>query len=428
MLWRALVLCLVFTPEVRLQSLSPDLPPGVLLLSRIKARVIRQFVHMPEFTCLETLDRFHKPGGRKAVEKQLDTVRLEVLFAGKEEFFDSPGGRNFRESDPSKFIAAGMIGNGMFASHLKSIFVDDNGLFKYRGEEDLNGRRAARFDFHVPSLQDDYVISVPGARASVGVAGTFWADPVTYDLIRLTIDPDEIPPLLQTSQIVTTVDYAPTRIGADDALLAQTGTILLVRESGETAFDRFEFTHCRAYQAQSTLSFDDPVLVPAGGAAAATPHPPVQAIPAGLSVTIALTAPVTDSVMVGELIEGKVAGNVAARGVVVIPDGSLVHGRVRRLERFSESGGYFSIGLEFTDIDVGGTPLRFFADLQNVDETPALERALVSEQTQLGAMSQLRSIDRITMPELPGVGSFFMRGVHFEIPAGFRMIWKTREM
>jgi hypothetical protein len=428
MLLRALLLGLVFAPDVRPQSLSPELPPGVLLLSRVKARVKRQFVHMPEFTCLETLDRFHKPGGRKAVEKQLDTVRLEVLFAGKEEFFDSPGGRNFRESDPSKFIAAGMIGNGMFASHLKSIFVDDNGIFKYRGEEDLNGRRAARFDFHVPSLQDDYVISVPGAQASVGVAGTFWADPVTYDLIRLTIDADEIPPILQTSQIVTTVDYAPTRIGVDDALLAQTGTMLLVRNSGETAFDRFEFTHCRAYQAESTLSFDDPVPVPAGGVRDAVPRPPAQVIPAGLSVTIALTVPLTDRMMAGELVEGKVAGNVVARGGVVIPNGSLVHGRVRRLERFSESGGYFSIGLEFTDIDAGGTPLRFFADLQNVDEIPALERTLVSDHTQLGPMSQLRTIDRITMPELPGVGSFFMRGAHFEIPAGFRMIWKTRAM
>jgi hypothetical protein len=427
MLFRVLVLCLLFTPEVRLQSLSPELPPGVLLLSRIKARVKRQFVHMPEFTCLETLDRFHKLGGRKAVEKQLDTVRLEVLFAGKEEFFDSPGGRNFRESDPSKFIAAGMIGNGLFASHLKSIFVDDNGLFNYRGEEDLNGRRAARFDFHVPSLQDNYVISVPGARASVGVAGTFWADPVTYDLIRLTIDPDEIPPILQTSKIVTTVDYALTRIGVDNALLAQTGTMLLVRESGETAFDRFEFTHCRAYQVQSTLSFDDPGLVPAGGAREATPHPPAQAIPAGLSVTIALTAPLTDRAVVGELVEGKVAGNVMARGVIVIPDGSLVHGRVRRLERFSESGGYFSVGLEFTDIDAGGAPLRFFADLQSVDEIATLERTFVNDHTQLGPMSQVRSIDRITMQELPGVGSFFMRGAHFEIPAGFRMIW-TREM
>jgi hypothetical protein len=451
MLPRLLSLFLLLAPEVSPQSYSPELPPGVLLLSRIKARVKRQFLHMPEYTCLETLDRFHKPSGRKAVEKQLDTVRIEVLFAGNREFYDSPGGHDFKESDAAKFISSGMIGDGMFAGHLKNIFVDDHGLFEYRGEEDLDGRRAARFDFRVPSLQSAYVVAVSGARANVSMVGKFWANPVTYDLVRIKIDAAEIPPILQTTRIVTTVDYAPTRIGADETLLAQTGDLLMVRESGEVAYDRFDFTHCRAYHADSTISFDDPGPgAPAGAASGvgAKPQPAAQAIPAGLNVVIALTVPLTDDAAVGDPVEGKIVGSVAGRGgAAIVQDGALVHGRVRQLEKSSDFGGYFSIGLEFTDIDAGGMPLRFFAELQSADSISGLEWNLATrgasaatpgKQSPIGLLfpnslpsdseAERQTAEHIRPPDLPGVGSFFMRGAHFEIPAAFRMIWKTRAM
>src|SRR5215472_14501876 len=83
---------------------SADLPPGILLLSRIKAHIKRQVGHMPQYTCLETLERFYKGAEKRAVEKQLDTVRLEVLFAGRKEFFASPGAHDFKDEDPVQYI------------------------------------------------------------------------------------------------------------------------------------------------------------------------------------------------------------------------------------------------------------------------------------------------------------------------------------
>ncbi len=443
---RALLLGLLLAPELLPQSLSPELPPGTLLLSRIKARVKQQFRHMPKYTCLETFERFHKAAGPKQVQKQADTVRVEVLFANDKEFFDSPGGHDFRESDPSRFIASGMIGNGMFASHVQSIFVDDNGLFQYAGEEDLNGRRAALFNFQVPILQSGYVIAVPGARASVAMAGRFWADPATYDLIRIEIGAAQIPAVLQIASVVTTVDYAQTRIGVEDTLLARAGSLKMLRESGEEAYDRFEFTNCRAYQSDSTISFDEPpsdtpvvsvntTAAPApSNAAAAKPQAVTAPLPAGLSVVIGLTSPLTDRAAVGELVEGKIVGNVPARGAIMIPNGALVHGRLRRMDRGTDGGGYYSIGLEFTEIDAAGTRLRFFADLVSVSASQGIDRTLltkdVTEKALLGdgGSMQTRTTERVSVQDPPGVGSFFMRGTHFELPAGFRMVWKTRAM
>jgi hypothetical protein len=294
--------------------------------------------HMPKYTCLETFERSHKLAGRKGE----DTVRLEVLFTGQKEFFDSPGGRDFKEENPGVFVGSGLIGNGMFAGHLQALFVNDQGQFMYRGEESLAGRRAAKYDYRVPILQSGYAITTASGTAVVAWKGTFWADPVTFDLIRLEVRADDIPPLLEISDAITTVEYASTRIGQEDVLLPQTGELRLLGTSGEESLDRFEFTHCRSFQTETRISFAEPDAAPGPAKAApATPNhaaPPVArtlSLPGGLTVTIALEAPVTDRAAVGELIEGHVVGNLSFHGKTVIADGTTVHGRIRQMEHYA---------------------------------------------------------------------------------------------
>lgn len=220
---------------------------------------------------------------------------------------------------------------------------------------------------------------MPGARATVGVAGTFWADPVTYDLIRLKIDAVDIPPILQMSQMTSIIDYAPMRIGEAEVLLPQSGDMIMLREASELHYNRFDFTHCREYQAESVISFDDSAARPAAGAPASSaprPRPPVaeQALPAELTVTIALSTPIGERSAVGDIVEGKLVGNVVGRGgKVIVTDGTSVKGRIRLLEKAAKSADYFSIGLEFTNIDAAPAPFRFFADLVSSDPLVGLE-------------------------------------------------------
>lgn len=402
---RAFLLCAVFAPFA---AAPQDLPPGVLLVSKIKARVKEQIAHMPQYTCLETFERSRKVAGPKGDLKSQDTVRLEVLFTGAKEFFDSPGGRNFTEENPRKLVGSGLIGNGMFAGHLQTLFVNDQGLFTYRGEEPFGGRNAAKWDFRVPLLSSAYSINTPSDSAVVAMKGSFWADPVTFDLIRLEVRADQIPSRLEIADAITTMDYARARIGQTDVLLPQTGELRLLGTAGEDSIDRFEFTHCRSFQADTSISFAEPDAAPQ--AAPSTPIRTVRAVSflAGLTVSIALDAPVTDRTAVGELIEGHVAGNVNFQGKTLIANGAAVHGRIRRMEHYTGPEGYFTLGLEFTDIEAAGVSTRFFANLESA-----------------GGLSGLEWNTAVHAPTLPGVGTFFMRGSHFEIPKGWKMVWKT---
>jgi len=61
---------------------------------------------------------------------------------------------------------------------------------------------------------------------------------------------------------------------------------------------------------------------------------------------------------------------------------------------------------------------RFYADLLRMDRLPGIRTTLKSTgnyQTQ-----------KITLPELPGVASFFVTGTTLTIPPGFRTVWRTR--
>jgi hypothetical protein len=417
---------------------AQDLPPGVLLVSKVKNHVKEQMAHMPQYTCLETFERFRKPAGPKAGLQPQDTVRLEVLFAGRTEFFDSPGGRDFKETNPGAFIGGGLIGSGMFAGHLQTLFVSDQGLFTYRGDESFAGHPAVKWDFRVPLLNSRYTITTSTGRADVASKGTFWADPETLDLIRLEVHADEIPLRLQITDAITTMEYARTRIGPEDVLLPQTGVLRMLGTAGEESVDRFEFTHCRSFQAQTSISFaetDAPSSIPPAPAAsggAITPAPAAAArtvsFPASLPVTIALATAVTDRAAVGELVEGRVAGNVMLKGKIVIPDGAAVHGRIRRLDRSRDVGGYFTVGLEFTEVETEGASTRFFASLENAGPLPGFEWNLSQTvRTTAGSLTQIAT-DRIGAPVLPGVGTFFMRGAHFQIPKGWKTVWKTQAL
>ena len=409
-------------------AIPQDLAPEVILLSRIKRHLREELARTPNYTCLETISRFrHDPKSPLQSHKglaRLDTVRLEIVYTDRREWYGSPGAKSMSVDNPIAFIGGGMIGNGAFAMSMHNIL--EGGTFTYSGEEIVDGRPAAKYNFRLPRRLKPLEISMAGARGTVGEEGAIWVDPQSLDLIRVDSAAVEIPLYLPLQAADMSVDYAHMRISGSDVLLAQRADSSTLDTEGVESYNRMEFTHCRSYSATSEISFD---AKPddSGGAAPNRPAPaaPVAAIPAFLKATLLLTTPVSDKDAVGALIEGKILGNLVHRGKVAVPDGSLVHGRIRRLEHYPDRG-VFVVGLEFTDVVVSGESLPFYADLLRINRDPRIQPTLDHQVfvNRGGAMRLTQ--ESITLPELPGVASFFVKGANFTLPSGFRMFWRTR--
>lgn len=366
----------------------------------------------------------------------LDTLRLEILYNGTKELYASPGARNFGEEGATSFISTGMMGDGVFAAHVHSIFVSDGALITYRGE-DIAGRdrgwaRAVKYDYRIPRMQSGWSVKVSGGSGIVGEKGSFWADPETFELLRFEVYADDIPSSLPVSEVSIMSNFARMRIGDADIMLPQNAEMRMLQLGGEESVNQFEFTHCRSYRAESSISFetaDAPIAKPEAPSAAPAPLPPAAPaaiVPAGLIVPVTLTTALDNDSAVGALLEGRISADVPLKGKVLIPQGASIHGRIRRLERYTDSGGYFVVGLEFTEVQAGFSVLRFYADLQSASGVPGLEWLISTSTSHNFEGGSQTFTHTIKLPDLPGVGSFFIKGARFSVPAGFRMQWKTR--
>ncbi len=405
------------------------LPPDVLLLARVKSHMREELARLPNCSCLETLRRDHRPA--RGVMRPLDTVRLEVLYSDRHELYASPGDRNFSDHPPSDFVGSGTIGNGQFALILSEVTAEHGLSYEYKGEELLAGRSLARYDYYVPLSMSGNTIDLPEGRGTVGMKGSFWADPASYDIVRIVTEAKDIPPELPVSASETSIDYAHTNLGGHDFLLPQSADARLVRLSGEESHNHIEFTHCRLYDAESSISFGDHQGFPQFGASSVL-ELKREVLPA-LHIVVKLSTRITDKTIVGALIEGVVEGNVLRKRSLLIPAGSPVRGRVRRMEWHDEKGGYFIVALEFTEIENAGTRYRFFADLEGTDGLPGLVQTIrtrhTSTSTVLNGLTTDKSSEEILyLPDLPGVGSFFVQSRRLDLPPGFRMTWKTRAL
>jgi hypothetical protein len=410
-------------------AMAQDLAPEIILLSRIKDHMQSELAALPNYTCLETVTRFHKDSARGAKLQALDTVRLEIVYTDHHEWYGSPGDRSLTETDPVSFIGAGMIANGIFGITLHNLFVADVATFTPQGEDRIAGRAAVRYAFRLPRMFNHFSVSIPGGTGTVGEEGSFWADPQTLDLLRLDVQVVEIPPYLPLASAEFKVNYARTRIAESDVLLPQWADLHMIHNARMEDYDRFDFTYCRSFQTHSALRFDTSAVDSAEAPTEAVsrsivPSEPEASIPALLLVTVQLATPITDKDPVGKLIEGSVVGDVRRKGKIVIENGAPVRGRIRRLERHANNS-RFIVGLEFTEVQAQGVPTRFFADLLRIEKRKGVQPSII-ELVRLP--NETVDNTKLELPELPGVASFFVDGKAFTLPAGFRTYWRTRGM
>jgi hypothetical protein len=396
------------------------LPAHVLLLQRIKLHMKEELRRQPDFTCLLTTERYQREA--KRFERQ-DTLVLEVLTSGDKEFYGSPGAREFTAENPGSFTAGGMSGTGVFALHARTLFVDDLAVFDYRGEEDLLGRRTVRYGYRVPVFQSGLTMHTATAHGTVGMKGSFWADPSTLDVLRLSVEATDIPPRLELRSSTQTIDYARARIAGGDVLLPRNAVLEIEDESGAARRNLLEFTYCRAFSAESNISFD----APAPGDATAAPKRRAETpiLPPGLTIAIDLATEVDEADPLGKRIEARVAADVMQKRKLLISAGAVVHGRLRRLERHSDFGNYFVVGLEFTEIELPGGPVRFYAILQDIAAKGRIQ--LILHQGVRPKPGEIWREEEMYLPYVAGVASFFVKGERLELPRNLRTVWKTRE-
>jgi hypothetical protein len=426
----ALLALIMAGPPVPAQDLSAD----VLLLARVRRQVADNLRRLSNVSCLETV--FRDEQGARGKLRLLDTVRLEVLTDGKKEFYASPGDRKFSEDGPGAWIGSGTIGDGFFGLYLASVFLSGNVSYAWKGNETVGGRSLARWDFRIPLLSSGQVFVLQEGTGSVSLHGSFGADPETADVVSVDIAAGDFPPSLPLSSARWTINYAITSIAGQRLLLPQDADFRMVRLSGRTTHNRFVFTQCHSYTAETTLSFAEPETGDAPTRFAASDvDDTLRALPPGLEIPVRLRTHISDEATVGSLIEGVVPRTVLSKGSIVIPAGSPVRGRVRRLEREIDPSPFAVMAIEWTEVSIENIRYRFDAELSRIDPAAGVQQSLSfsridtsTASTNTLAMASRGIVKRsetIHYSEIPGVATFFVIGAKLNLQ-NLQTVWKSR--
>ena len=395
-----------------------DLPPDLLLLARIKVRMEENLTRLPNYTCVQTIERSRRRAPDHRFEL-VDTLRLEVALVNNQELFAWPGAKGFEERELSEMVGGGTIGNGSFALHAKSVFLSPSPTYRYVGEEEINGRPAARFDYNVTQMMSGYRLKVPPNSAIVAYFGSFWVDRETLDLIRLVVKADDIPPHLGILRVSDSMDYARMPIGESEFLLPQASELVMTGFDGSESRNRTRFSNCRQYLGESALSFADPPDLPV--APPAEPQPLV--LPAGAPMELQLETEIdTERAAVGDPVQALLARPIKREKREVAPKGATVLGRIVGLKKHTQPYDHFEVWLSFDTLEFGGRRAEFRATMKEAGPAHGLLSGDQPAGFQHG-VAGARRIERVVVDPIPGKGTLIWKGSHPRVPRGLRMLW-----
>ena len=383
---------------------------------RVREHIRASATGLPNYSCLETMERsIHGPSGQIEFRERL---RLEVLFAETTELFAWPGSSEFTPEPLQNWIGAGAIGNGDFETELLNLFVVSAATVKYAGLETRDQRALHRFDFHVPILNSGYTLTIQGKSATTAYSGSFWVDQASLDIVRLDTRAEAIPAELDCSEAHQSVTYGRVRLGIRERLLPSAGELAIVSRDSHESRNTIGFSNCRQYTASSSLSFTTPPDIDAE----ARPRP-MRALPADLALVLRLDQPISVAESAaGDPIVARLDKAVNA-GSVVLPRGTRVLGRIRRLEHHLSSPASILVGLQFFAAESPEGLFTFSARLTGPRSTPDTLKVVNNRfESVPGAAGLDIQDDGIRT----GVGSFRVPGKELRLGRGLRTVWKTQ--
>jgi hypothetical protein len=386
-------------PDAHAQS---DLPPEARALAEVKQRMSAFLARVPDYTCVETIDRSVQKSASEPAYST-DRLRVDIAYINNKEVYSWPGAGSFEEKRLADLVGNGMISDGDFALHTGNIFARDGAQISFGGDEQLLGRKAARYDYRIPSLSSAWTLRSASEARPVGTRGSFWIDRDRLDLLRLELDAQNIPPDLPIHAVHVRIDYSRVRVGGVDISIPQSSETLLDDAAGARYLNHVDFTGCREYHVQSAISFDTESQNPE------TKTRMLQnvTVPSNLLLPLRLDQPIDSGTAAqGDLVVAKVERDVRTNDGFLVPRGALVKGRIRRMEKFDQPRSHWVLAIELTAIEFDNRAGEMAGTLEHIDPVRATKVQLVR------ALS-------------PGVGALRIDGGAFRLDRGFHMQWLT---
>jgi hypothetical protein len=396
-------------------DVTDEIPAHVLNLTRIERRMTEELNRLPNYTCLETTDRYTAAKGGKM--RPNDRIRIQVAIVDGKELYSWPGAKRFDDRPLAELVHNGFIADGDFAAMARNVFVNRTANIAFAGAENRDGRALLRYNFVISQMRSGWFVRLHNSAGVVGARGWFLADANTLDLVRFRFVAEDLPPFSTDKTLEEEAEYGRVRLGGSEILLPLAVDLRSESFNGDTNWNHTTFSACRQYAAESSISFDGENGTVTAPLSTAHEKQEAQAIPSGMEIPLRLETSIESAqAAAGDEIRAVVSKAVRLGDETVLPRGAVVKGVIRRLDRHVGNRPYYHVGIEFTEAEFNGQTAALFGKLESLSGFRGLHRNAVGYVT------------GVELPPLPGVGYFYVEGEAFVIPAGLSLSWLTQPL
>lgn len=418
---------LALMPWACAQTQDTSSPESKGLLEQIKQRVIEDLASVPNYVCVDSIERsLFIPGERQF--RRLDRVHLELANIEGADRFSWLGNSTFRSRAPTAMLGYGASFGGDFADNRVLVFKNNRTKISYTGRVTIEGRPALRYDYEDP--QGALRVTNGNQSGFTGARGAFWIDPETLDLLRIDIEGYDIPSNLAVRSISNGTMYWRVLIGKRVALLAHNSEFRLTDADGTVTRNASIFSNCREYTADSTVTFGSSLTLQ-------LPPPTMEDshVQPGLQLQLVLDRTLdANEAAVGDPIRAHIL-----EGAGSIPRGAHVYGRVNRIINFNDQiplprseqppptpkhevwgqhPGEVLIQIEFSQIEDRRSRVPFIARLIDLESQPG------KRDIKIRGFGYLDG-DAIVRYDPPGIASIYVSSENAVLGRSVIMRWVT---
>jgi hypothetical protein len=413
---------LVFSGLLLIAALarSQSIPQDVERLLTLKDRASALLANVPDYTCLETVGRVE----RGDAGHYSDVIRVAVAVVNQKETYGWPGGERFLDRRLSQMIRSGLTATGLYATFVRGLMVRQNGDFQFAGADKLNGESVFRYDFQIPASEGPWNIRVGKESGRAGERGSFWVEAKSLELRRLEVSAVLIPFNVGLSNLHLIIDYEVIMISDRRVLLPATAWVDAREGNGREDLSHVFFNHCRAFGADSTISFPSDTLT---GSQSKSQSRKFE-LPTGLEIAATLRTPVDTAIASpGDALEAAIAKPVFWKGKEIVSQGARLEGHIRQLRPLPDSE-QCAVTIEFDRIQTFDGWVQFYARMTALRGVPGLAGRLKKRQHPAFEAVPDVSGQYAVDPEIPGVSTIFLSAASAQMPVGTSMTWRTQDL
>jgi hypothetical protein len=363
---------LIFAWSVSLAAAADPDPAAVLL--RVQAKVRKRADNLPNYTCVETVTRDYYRARATSSDTSCaalrqnkdqprltytDRLRLDVSLTERGEIYSWAGASKFEDADISDIVRRGPIGTGSFGALLAIIFGLPPEAYQYEGRRgDL-----LEYSYRCEMADSRYRVKTYDSWVHSAYHGVFAVDPETEEVVRVSMETDELPASTASCRTGIDMEFAKVRIGDGEFLLPRQGQQSFIDRIGGEVRNATTFAGCREYRGDSTVTFFATPDAAAGKNSGSKPAA-VDGIPERLRFEFELATPIAvDTAAAGDRFEGRLVSALRDnKGRVLAPAHARVEGRLLRVENHHIAPLHATLVLKLRTVEVGGVQVPIAAE------------------------------------------------------------------